>query len=282
MAVKVSFVVPTRNSARTLDSCLVSLRHQTHREVEVVVVDNHSTDATGDIALRLAHRFVLGGPERSAQRNLGMAHSTGEVVVFIDSDMVLERQVASAIERVFAEKSETQALIIPERSFGDGFLARCKSFERIRYVGDDRVEAPRAFRRPVIEALGGWTEALVGPEDWDLADRAASAGVRVGRVDAWIWHDEGRIRLRDAFAKKRYYGRCIGHYLRMHRGAGSRRLMRTSLVRQPTTLARHPVLTVGMLMLKASEAAGVLMGMRDARGRPDVPSVKPSSDSGIS
>ena len=42
----VSFVVPTKNSARTLEMCLESLRGQTHSDVEVVVVDNSSSDET--------------------------------------------------------------------------------------------------------------------------------------------------------------------------------------------------------------------------------------------
>ncbi|WP_255696395.1 glycosyltransferase [Allobranchiibius sp. GilTou73] len=42
----VSVVVPTRDNERTIDSCLASVRAQTHVDVELIVVDNHSTDAT--------------------------------------------------------------------------------------------------------------------------------------------------------------------------------------------------------------------------------------------
>src|SRR5690242_3852216 len=118
---RISFVVPTRNSARTLDACLGSLRAQTHPDVEVVVVDNASTDGTPEIARRYADRFENWGPERSAQRNRGTAVSTGDVVVFIDSDMVLEPHVASAIRDRFAAGPDLGALVIPERSFGEGF-----------------------------------------------------------------------------------------------------------------------------------------------------------------
>jgi glycosyltransferase involved in cell wall biosynthesis len=263
--VKISFVVPTRNSARTLAACLGSLRAQTFGDVEVVVVDNGSTDGTGGIARLLADRFTDWGPERSAQRNRGTACSTGDVVVFIDSDMVLEPHVAASIHERFTAQPELAALIIPERSFGDGFLARCRSLEKALYVGDGGVEAPRAFRRPTIDELGGWDETLTAAEDWDLADRAAAAGVGVGRVDAWIWHDEGRLRLRSTFAKKRYYGRWIDQYLRMRRGRGRGRFARTALLRHPGRLLRHPLLSTGLVVLKSAEVAGLLLGMRDTR-----------------
>jgi glycosyltransferase involved in cell wall biosynthesis len=263
--VKISFVVPTRNSARTLDACLGSLRAQTHPNVEVVVVDNASTDGTADIARRYAHRVADRGPERSAQRNHGTALSSGDVVVFVDSDMVLEPQLAAGIAEVFAARPELGALVVPERSFGEGFLARCRVLEKSLYVGDVGVEAPRAFRREVVEALGGWDESLTAAEDWDLADRTAAAGVGVGRVAGWIWHDEGRIRLRATFAKKRYYGRWIDRYLQMQAGRGKRKFARTALLRQPLRLLRHPVLTTGLVVLKATEAAGLVLGVRDAR-----------------
>jgi len=263
--VKISFVVPTRNSARTLEPCLRSLRTQTHPDVEIVVVDNRSTDGTVDIARRLADRFATCTRERSAQRNEGTARSTGEVVVFVDSDMVVEPHVAAAIAERFAAQPETGALVIPERSFGQGFLARCRALEKSLYVGDDDVEAPRAFRRRVIEALAGWTESLRAGEDWDLAERATAAGVRFDRLDAWIWHDEGRIRLRDQYAKKRYYGHWFDRYLRAGGGRGRRRFVRTSLVRSPGRLVRHPLLAAGLVGLKAVEALGLAMGVRSAR-----------------
>jgi glycosyltransferase involved in cell wall biosynthesis len=261
---KISFVVPTRNNARTLAACLGSLRTQTHPDVEVLVVDNGSTDATVSIAERFADTVVQWGPERSAQRNHGMFLSTGDVVVFIDSDMVMEPHLAAEIEARFEAEPQTGALVIPERSFGEGFLASCRVLEKSLYVGDPAVESPRAFRREVIEKLGGWDEQLTAAEDWDLADRTREV-TGVGRVAAWIWHDEGRIKLRATFAKKRYYGRWIDQYVRMHADSSGDKFARTALFRRPGRLLRHPVLTAGLVTLKATEAAGLVLGIRDSR-----------------
>jgi glycosyltransferase involved in cell wall biosynthesis len=258
---RISFVVPTRSSVRTLESCLQSLATQTHPDVEIVVIDNGSTDGTPELARRYADVVEDWGPERSAQRNRGLRRSSGEVVMFVDSDMVLEPGVAAELAAVLGSQPGLGALVVPERSFGEGYLARCRALEKSLYVGDPAVEAPRAFRRSVIDAVGGWDERLTAAEDWELADRIRAAGVPTGRVRSWIWHDEGRIQLRATFAKKRYYGRWIADYLRRGGGTGTRKLARTALLAHPVRLLREPGHAAGMALLKLVEAAGLLAGM---------------------
>lgn len=130
--------------------------------------------------------------------------------------MVLEPTVVADFVDVFERRPEVGAVIIPERSFGEGFFASCRVLEKSLYVGDADVEAPRAFRREVFDATGGWDETLTAAEDWDLADRTKALGV-VDRIDSLIWHDEGRIQLHvNAYSKKQYYGRWVAEYLSRH------------------------------------------------------------------
>jgi glycosyltransferase involved in cell wall biosynthesis len=260
---RVSLIVPARNSARTLAACLESCRTQTHSDVEVIVVDNSSTDGTVEIAQALADLTFDQKPERSAQRNRGAAESTGDVVVFIDSDMVLEPTVVADFVDVFERRPEVGAVIIPERSFGEGFFASCRVLEKSLYVGDADVEAPRAFRREVFDATGGWDETLTAAEDWDLADRTKALGVIVDRIDSLIWHDEGRIQLHVTYSKKQYYGRWVAEYLSRH-PEGRAHLARSGVLKQAGTLAKHPVKASGLVLLKGVEAAGLLRGMRRA------------------
>lgn len=263
--ITISFVIPTFNSARTITACVSSLRNQTYPEIEIIVVDNGSKDHTAALAQTAgADEIITQGPERSAQRNRGAADSHGQILVFIDSDMVMEPNLASQIVDKFRSRSDLGALIIPEHSFGEGFWTKCRVHERSLYVGNEAVEAARAFRREVFHTVGGWNVNLTGPEDWDLDDRIRAQGVQVGRVDAHIWHDEGRIRLRGTFGKKRYYGQWIAAYLEAH-DDGLRRIRRGDVLQKCGEMVRHPVLTTGMFTLKSIEAAGVYVGMRDAR-----------------
>ncbi|WP_018653372.1 glycosyltransferase [Actinomadura flavalba] len=252
---RVTVVVPTRDSARTLERCLASVREQTV-PVELVVVDNGSTDGTPRIAAGYADAVLDAGPERSAQRNHGWRSGRGDVVAFVDSDMVLEPGV---IEDAVAALDDPGigALVIPELSFGEGFLARCKAAEKRGYLDDPAVEAARIYRRTVLEATGGFDEGLSAFEDWDLADRAAATGARVGRTTARVWHDEGRITLRGAYRKRRYYGR----WLRAYRARpDARSFGRSRTLRR--LLTQRPWLLPGIVTLKAVEAAGLLAGVR--------------------
>ncbi len=261
----ISFVIPTYNSARTIEACVRSLKSQTLGDVEVIVVDNHSKDATVALAERAgADRVIIAGPERCAQRNRGFEASTGDIVVFIDSDMQVTPRVAEQVIAVFEAREDVGAVVIPENSFGEGFWAQCKVLEKSLYVGDESVEAARAFRRDDFAEIGMWNEELTAAEDWDLDDRIRAHGVQVGRVDALIMHDEGSLRLRGTFGKKRYYGRWLAAYMAT-RPDGGRRLARTSLFNRPGALLRDPIHAGGMIMMKSVEAAGMLAGMRDAR-----------------
>lgn len=257
----VSVIVPTRNSARTLEACLRSIRAQHHRRIELIVVDNDSHDETAGIARRLADRLEICGPERSAQRNRGAEVSTGDHVLFIDADMQLEPTVVSECLRTLT-RTGAPAVIIPETSIGVGFWAQCRALERSCYHGDDAVEAARFFPRATFEAAGGYDVQIVGWEDWEFSDRIA-AGKSLPRAEAWILHDEGHMRLGPHLAKKRYYGRDLLVYLRTRPPITRRRsvIVRSAYLGNWRLLLRYPVLTAGMFFLKAAEAVALGTGL---------------------
>ncbi len=258
----VSVIVPTRNSARTLESCLESIRLQVYEAIELIVVDNRSTDETLVIAARYCDRVESFGPERSAQRNRGTRLSRGDYLLFIDSDMELAPSVVAECVAAVMETGAPGA-VIPEISIGQGFVARCRALERSCYVGDDAIEAARFFTREAFDASGGFDEDLTGPEDWDLSMRIAGGG-HLPRTASYISHDEGRLRLRAVLVKKRYYATSSLRYWRKHgrSATGQANLVfRPAFLRNWRRLVPHPVLTIGFLSIKSLEAAAVLWGI---------------------
>jgi len=98
----VSIVVPTRNSAETLPLCLASIRRQTYRNIEVIVVDSYSTDNTVEIAKRFGAKVIQVAGERARAKNVGLRLAKGKYVLFIDSDMVLTPRVVEKCIQVRA------------------------------------------------------------------------------------------------------------------------------------------------------------------------------------
>ena len=198
----------------------------------------------------------------SVPRNATAAPSSrdGDVLVFVDADMVLEQHVARQCAAVLGSDASAGALVLPELSFGSGYFARCRALEKELYLGDDRVEAARAFRRAAFTDVGGYDPALNAFEDWDLADRVRARGWRISRIDARVWHDDGVVSPLQQFRKKRYYGSQSGRYLARHQTPRHRRLVRTSLWRQPRRLLARPWLALGLVVLKLCEAAGIAAG----------------------
>lgn len=266
---RVSVVVPTRNSARTLKACLTSVCAQTHGNVELIVVDNYSTDESREIAERFTDLVVVLGPERSAQRNRGARVASGEFLFFVDGDMTISPTVAEEIAREFDRDAAVQSLVVPLQSVGDNFWARCRALEKDLYIGDPDMEGARAFRRAAFEHVGGYDERLHAGEDWDLSERVVAAWGVSGRTRAGLIHDEGRVNLGELLAKKRYYGQTLGRYVRKHPGSALRKLVRLAFVRNSRVLMRDPLLGMGLVFLKALELVSALAGaaMAFAAGR---------------
>jgi glycosyltransferase involved in cell wall biosynthesis len=270
----VSVIVTTRNNHATLDACLGSITAQTYAPIELIVVDRDSTDDTKEIARTYTDHVMNRGPERSAQRNYGVAAAKGRYVCVIDSDMELEPEVIAACVHAIRSDAGTAGVIIPEESFGKGFWAQCKRLERSFYVGVDWIEAARFFRRDTYMGVGGYDETMVSGEDWDLSRRIAGRG-RLARVTAFIHHNEGELHLWRTLKKKAYYAGQARNYFAKN-DVGSKLTTQAGPLQRyklffskPRQLFEKPVTAVGMLFMKTCEftfgAAGYLFGRRKAQ-----------------
>lgn len=91
---RVSFIVPTLNSERTLDDCLRSIRSQRFdaSRIEIIVADGGSTDRTIDVAKRHGVDRIVPNPLRTGEagKSAAIDASTGDILAFIDSDNILD------------------------------------------------------------------------------------------------------------------------------------------------------------------------------------------------
>ena len=170
-----SVVITTRNEAANIANCIRAF-DDFRNDVEVIVVDNGSTDDTKGIAASLGAKVLDKGPERSAQRNLGWRTAVAPWVVILDADMILPRKTIEEMLACVLRGDGIAAYWIPEVRTGNGIRVKARNFERSFYDGTC-IDALRLFSKEVLEKTGGYDENLIaGPEDWELDIRVLETG----------------------------------------------------------------------------------------------------------
>jgi glycosyltransferase involved in cell wall biosynthesis len=192
-----SIVTTVRNEARNIAALLDSLVIQ-EPPIEIIVVDSGSEDLTREIVQRyerqydFIHLYIKGGT-RGTGRNFGIAKSRGEAVAFIDGD---------AIASPFWVKELREALgsaeIVAGRSIQIGYRP-FEDLERVElFVRGEDVTYPSsnlAYKKPVVQEIGGFDEWMITAEDIDLNLRAVLAGHKIAfRTNAIVYH-----RTRDSY-----------------------------------------------------------------------------------
>ena len=85
---KISVVIPAYNDSRKLERLLVSLKKQTFKDFEIIVVDDASADNTYDVAKKYANKVIRNNRNQgpAITRNIGIKNSDSSIIAFTDSD----------------------------------------------------------------------------------------------------------------------------------------------------------------------------------------------------
>ncbi len=111
--VSVSVIVPVYNGAEFLEKCLVAIFASEHPALEVIVVNDGSTDNSADIARSMGAQVLLTGRPQSgpaAARNLASEKARGDVLLFVDADVVVKPDTISKVVTVFQSRPDISAL----------------------------------------------------------------------------------------------------------------------------------------------------------------------------
>lgn len=196
----VSVVVPLFNRRQLIEATLRSVVTQTHRDTEIVVVDDGSTDGSaefvadtfGDAVRLIRLERNLG---RSVARNVGCEAARGEFIAFLDSDDLWD---ATKLARQLRAFDDPEVVLVHGRVReidGTGALRASESatilraFEIAEKRGYDYAGITATWcrlytsavvvRRAILARTGGFDPALARFEDWDLFWRIAKAGAVV-------------------------------------------------------------------------------------------------------
>lgn len=209
----VSVIVSTKNEEKNLEKCLKSVAGQSFPtdNIEIIVVDNDSTDKTKEIARKYTENIFNWGSERSAQKNFGVHESKGKYFLHLDADMILsENVVAECVKRV--EDDETIiALYIPEIILGEKYFSKVRRFERSFY-NRTVIDAVRFIKKEKFLEAGGFDEKLYAGEDWDL-DKKLNKMEELDIIKSPLYHNEAEFSLAKYLKKKSYYSHNLNAYI---------------------------------------------------------------------
>src|SRR5581483_7770322 len=195
----VSTIIPVYNRAGFLRDAVACVLAQTYRPIEIIIVDDGSTDETprtcrelaeAHLGIVVALRQQNAGP--GAARETGRCRARGEFIQYLDSDDWLhprkfEHQVAALREQPDAGVvyCKTREYVIGEQPADRAAARTGQRFDRLFPVllsGRIWQTLTPLFRRRVCDAAGPWSD-LRQEEDWEYDARVAALGTRLAWVD---------------------------------------------------------------------------------------------------
>jgi glycosyltransferase involved in cell wall biosynthesis len=264
----VSIVLPLYNSSKELPTALSELDRQSYLDREIILVDDGSSDNTGESAAALAAgrrdiSLVLtahGGPAHA--RNEGLKRSRGEIVFFSESDCVYNPDyLQRAVDTLDSNQRAGAVCLTGAPLITRPTLATtCIDIEnkvQHRLLEQGKIEPFYAwvFRRSVLLELGGYDERLFQGEDRDLFKRLKEANYSVAWVPGINWRHIRNQTLSQLAPKWVMRGRTRLLYLVKHRrivDAAKSVVPFWAAVLGLILLFRLPLIGVGILLLVAA------------------------------
>lgn len=205
----ISVIVPVHNGSKYMARCLGALKDSSYKSFEIIVADDASTDNTVEICRELGVTVTelshQSGP--ASARNQGAEKARGEILLFIDSDVVVNPNTVGHVARIFEENPDVSALFgsYDDTPAAPDFLSQYRNLLH-HFVHQRSSSAAKTFwagcgavRREVFTELGGFDNSRFEKpsiEDIELGYRMSERGyqimldkeLQVKHLKHWGWH----------------------------------------------------------------------------------------------
>ena len=159
----ISIIVPVYNTEKYIEQCIHSLVNQTYQDIEIIVVNDGSSDNSENIIKTLQntdnriHLITQENQGLSGARNTGLSASHGQYIMFVDSDDWLDKNACYKLLQV-AEKNYSDVVLFPyKREYPNNSKETCLFYNDFRFVDDSFIKLRRRF-------VGLTNEELARPE----------------------------------------------------------------------------------------------------------------------
>jgi len=168
---KVSIVIPTYNEEKDIEECIKSIKGQSYKNFEIIVVDDGSKDKTLDVVKKFRDVKIIMGEHKGPgfSRNLGARKATGEILIFIDADMTFDKDyLKNLIAPILEDKTgevvgSTHELEIVENT--KNIWSRCWGRIRVSKEEAKKIRIFRAILRKKFLELGGFDSSYGYADD---------------------------------------------------------------------------------------------------------------------
>lgn len=189
---QISVIIPVHNAAFCLQRCLEAVASSTFSDFEVIVADDGSTDSTRSIAERfdVVYLCTSGPAGPAAARNLGAKQAKGEILLFVDADVVLRNSALEMVAQAFREDSQLTAVFgsYDDKPAWNNWISQYKNLLH-HYVhqissseGSTFWTGIGAIRKSAFEEAGGFNEKRYrrpAIEDIELGYRLRQANKKI-------------------------------------------------------------------------------------------------------
>ncbi len=173
---KVSVVIPCFNQAKYLPETVQSVLDSTHPDLEILIVNDGSTDETEKVAKNLAEKYPNvrylfqenAGPSKA--RNHGIRESAGDYILPLDGDDLISKDYIHEAFKILRDQKDVKVIYCEAEKFGDkNETWTLKPFSLDLLARDNMIFVSGIYRKSDWEACGGYDENFIwGREDWEF------------------------------------------------------------------------------------------------------------------
>ena len=210
--VRLSVIIVTYNRCKDLEECLDSLLNLNYPRSEIIVVDSNSTDGTRELVGEYSVEYInIAEKSMVKARNIGALHAKGEVVAYIDDDVIVSRDwakyilepyvdedVAGVVGRVVSHDGEKEVYVPSKHKevgkvFSNGTILGNFDIPTQHPIEvDTLIGCNMTFRRKLLQRIGGFDENFRGScfrDDTDISLRLKKIGFKlIYHPKALVWH----------------------------------------------------------------------------------------------
>lgn len=265
----VSIVVPTYNEEKNIKILLESIQKQRYKNIEIIIVDQSSTDKTVSIAKQYGATTInLPKPKFYSppgnNRNIGVKKARGSILLHLDADMKLPNiYFIENFIKLFDR--EHQAVIIHETDIAEGFWNKCKAFERSLYWNTE-MESARGVSMKLFKKVGGYEKTISSGEDFYISKKFENYTKLNSSIKVFVYHRTGSITLKRLLEKKYNYGKTARLFLSRIKAYNIYipNIAITSLkiyLKKWKLLCSKPLQSICLLLLRFFEFIALTLGM---------------------